>query len=138
MNESSFVTNNKHKIIQDLIEKITVKYQFHPSILIIKNKIKNTNTFCFKHVMPSDINNEIKGLNPSKAITHNNIPSKILRQSAAVTAYTLQLLFNSAISNSEFPENLKLAYVTLVFKKKTRLDKTNYRPVSVFPPETNK
>ena len=79
LNEISLVINNKHKNIQDLIEKIIVKYQFHPSILIIKNKIKNTNTFCFKHVMPSDIKNEIKGLNPNKAITHNNIPSKIPR-----------------------------------------------------------
>ena len=46
----------------------------------------------------------------------------------------MQLLFNNAISNSEFPENLKLADVTPVFKKKDPLDKTNYRPVSVLPP----
>ena len=32
--------------------------------------------------MLSDINNEIKGLNPNKATTHNNIPPKILQQSA--------------------------------------------------------
>ena len=84
--------------------------------------------------MLSDINNEIKGLNLNKAITPNNIPSKILRQSAEVTANTLQLLFNNAISNSEFPENLKLADVTPVFKKSNTLDKTNYRPISVLPP----
>ena len=84
--------------------------------------------------MLSDIKNEIKGLNPNKATTHNNIPPKILRQSAEVTANTLQLLFNNAISNSEFPENLKLADVTPVFKKKDPLDKTNYRPISVLPP----
>ena len=111
--------------------KYQVKYQFHPSILIIKNKIKN---FRFNHVILSDIKNEIKSLNPSKATTHNNIPPKILRQSAEVTGNTLQLLFNNAISNSEFPENLKLADVTPVFKKKDPLDKTNYRPVSVLPP----
>ena len=46
----------------------------------------------------------------------------------------MQLFFNIAISNSEFPENLKLADVTPVFKKKDPLDKTNYRPVSVLPP----
>ena len=84
--------------------------------------------------MRSDIKNEIKGLSPNKATTHNNIPPKILRQSAEVTANTLQLLFNNTISNSEFPENLKLAGVTPVFKKKNPLDKTNYRPVSVLPP----
>ena len=45
----------------------------------------------------------------------------------------MQLLFNNAISNSEFPENLKLA-VTPVFKIKDPLDKTNYKPVSVLLP----
>ena len=83
--------------------------------------------------MLSDIKNEIKGLNPNKAIAHDNIPPKILRQIAEVTANTF-LLFNNAISNSEFPENLKLADVTPVFKKKDPLDKTNYRLVSVLPP----
>ena len=47
---------------------------------------------------------------------------------------TLQLLFDEAISYNEFPENLKLADVTPVFKKKDLLEETNYRPVSVFPP----
>ena len=78
--------------------------------------------------------NEIKSLNPNKATIHNNIPPRILRQRTKVTANTLQLLFNSATSNSEFPENLKLADVTPVFKKKNPLDKTNYKPVSVLPP----
>ena len=68
--------------------------------------------------MLSDLKNQIKDLNSNKATIHNNIPSKILRESAEVTANTLQLLFNNEISNSEFPENLKLADVTSVFKKK--------------------
>ena len=79
----------------------------------------NANTFHFKHVMLLNIKNEIKGLNPNKAITHKIIPPKILRQSPEVIANTLQLLFNNAISNSEFPENLKLVDVPPIFKKKT-------------------
>ena len=55
------------------------------------------------------------------------------RQSAEVTANTLQLLFNNAISSSEFRENLRLTDVTPIFKEKDPLDKTNYRPVSVLP-----
>ena len=133
LNQNSFAINNEHKNIQDPIEKIIVKNQFPPNILIIKNKIENTNTFGFKHIMLSDIKNEIKGLNPNKATTHNNFPPKILRQSAEVTANTLQLLFNNAISSSEFRENLRLTDVTPIFKEKDPLDKTNYRPVSVLP-----
>ena len=133
-NENSFVVNNEPKNMQDSIEKIIVNNQFHPSILITKTKIKNTNTFRFKHFMLSDIKNEIKGLNPNKATTHNNIPPKILGQSDEVTANALMLLFNNAISNSEFPESLKLPDVRPVFNKKDPLAKTNYRPVSVLPP----
>ena len=61
------------------MKNIVLTYQFHPSILIIKNEITNTNTF--EQVMISDIKNEIKGLNLTKATAHNNIPPKILRQS---------------------------------------------------------
>ena len=57
-------------------------------------------------------------MNPNKATTQNNIPPKILRQIAEVTANNLQLLINNAISNNEFPEKLKLADVTPVFNKK--------------------
>ena len=83
--------------------------------------------------MLSDIKNQIKGLNPNEATAHNNIPPKILRRSAEVTANTLQLLFNNTISNSEFPENLKLVDAAPVFKKRDPLNKTNYRPVNVWP-----
>ena len=55
--------------------------------------------------MLSNIKNENKGLNPNKATTHNNIPPKILGQNAEVTANTLRLLCNKAISHSEFPED---------------------------------
>ena len=134
LNENSFVINNEHKNIQDPIEKIIVKYQFYLSILIIKNKTENANIFRFKHVMLSDIKNQIKGQNTKKATTHNNITPKILPQSPEVTAKTLQLLLNNAISSRVFPENLKLADVIPVFKKKDPLDKTNHRPVSVLPP----
>ena len=72
-------------------------------------------------------------MNPNEATTHNNIPPKMLRQSAEVTANTLQLLFDNTISNSEFPENLISVYVAPVFKKRDPLNKTNYRPVNVWP-----
>ena len=44
---------------------------------------------------------------------------------------TLQLLFNNALSNSDFPENLKPVPATPVFKKKDLLEKTDCRPILV-------
>ena len=37
------------------------------------------------------------------------------------------------IQKSDFPQNLKLADITPVYKKNDPLDKTNYRPISIFP-----
>ena len=42
-------------------------------------------------------------------------------------------VFNYSIEKSDFPQNLKLADITPVYKKNDPLDKTNYRPVNVLP-----
>ena len=42
-------------------------------------------------------------------------------------------LFNYSIEKSDFPQNLKLANITPVYKKSDPLDKTNYQPVCVLP-----
>ena len=61
------------------MERNVVK--FHLSILIIKNKMRSTDAFRFEPVTLSDIQNEIKNLNPNKVTTHNNISPKIFRSS---------------------------------------------------------
>ena len=55
------------------------------------------------------------------------------KSSASVSASVLHKLFNDSIERSDFPQNLKLADITPVYKKNDPLDKTNYRPVSVLP-----
>ena len=44
-----------------------------------------------------------------------------------------QANFNNAIETSTFPEQLKYADVKPVFKKDSRTDKKNYRPISILP-----
>ena len=41
--------------------------------------------------------------------------------------------FNSSISTGQFPQNLKLADVTPIFKNGDKQFKANYRPVSILP-----
>ena len=43
--------------------------------------MRSTDTFRFEPVTLSDIQNEIKNLNPNKVTTHNNISPKIFRSS---------------------------------------------------------
>ena len=43
INENSYIVNNESSTILDLVEKAIKKYEVHPSILLIKNKIGNEN-----------------------------------------------------------------------------------------------
>ena len=56
-----------------------------------------------------------------------------MKKSSKVPASVLHKLFNDSIEKSDFPQNLKLADITSVYKKNDLLDKTNYRPDSVLP-----
>ena len=109
------------------------KYEIHPSILLIKNKIGNEKSFKLEAISVSDIAKEIKTINPKKATHFGNSPPKILKLSSDTATNTLQELFNESLSNCEFSDKLKLADITSAFKKKKiPLYKASYRPVSVF------
>ena len=129
--ENSFITNRPLDGITDPIDKAIDKYKFHPSILLIQKHLKNHDVFSFKTVEIGDIEKEINNINPKKATTSNSIPPKIFKKSSKVSVSVLHKLFNDSIEKSDFPQNLKLADITPVYKKNDPLDKTNYRPVSV-------
>ena len=74
---------------------------------------------------------ELLKIDPKKATTGNNIPCKTLKLSVDKSADILQNLFNDMLSTGNFPDNIKLADITPVFKKKDPLKRENYRPVSI-------
>ena len=41
--------------------------------------------------------------------------------------------FNNALSSSKYPEGLKYADITPIFKKDDKTDRANYRPISILP-----
>ena len=60
------LANNDSSTILDLVEKAIKKYEIHPSILLIKNKIGNEKFFKFESISVSDVEKEIKTLSPQK------------------------------------------------------------------------
>ena len=106
------------------------RYEKHPSI----EKIKNTahQIFSFQHVSIDKIKKEIMNLDHTKASQENDIPVKLLKANADIICEIIFTDFNNNLVDI-FPESLKTANVTPVFKKDSRTDKTNYRPVSILP-----
>ena len=76
---------------------------------------------------------EICSLNSKKSAAQNDIPAKIIKKCRRWIAPVLQKLFTEILRPGNFPDRLKLADITPVFKKNIPLQKENYRPVSVLP-----
>ena len=54
----------------------------------------------------------------------------VLYDAAHVYSHRLTIIFNNYIKNSKFPDILKYADITPVFKRGDATDKSNYRPIS--------
>ena len=123
--ENRFITNRSSDGITDPIDKAIEKYKFYPRILLIQKHL-NHDVFSFKKVEIGGIEKQTSNINPKKGATSNSIPPKVLKKYFKVSASVLHKLFNNSIEKSDFPQNLKLADITPVYKKNDPLDKTNY------------
>ena len=101
--------------------------------MLIQSKVTNDSTFFLNEASLCNIAKELRSLNPNKACTFKNIPPKILKESRECYSDILQKLSNNTVSNKEFPDELKLADVTPIYKKDDPNKSKNYRPVSVLP-----
>ena len=72
-------------------------------------------------------------LDVSEVIQESDIPVKIIKANENFFAEAVCFYFNKALENAKFPNCLKLANITPVFKKGARTSKNNYRPVSILP-----
>ena len=130
---NSFLLENTGDL-SNPVEIAIKKFEHHPSILNIKDNISSSSSFTFTQVTFSDIEKEIKSLNPKKASTFQNIPIKHLKETSNICSESLVNIWNNeVISKNLFPSELKLADITPIFKKGDATLAKNYRPVSVLP-----
>ena len=78
-----------------------------------------------------EITNIISSLNSNKASGPNSIPYRILFLLKNEISKQLADLFNISFITGVFPSVLKTAKVVPVFKKDSKLDYNNYRPISL-------
>ena len=120
--------------LSDPVEIAIQKYENYPSIVAIAEKFNFTVCFEFEEVNLKDIEKEILSLNNKKAVAPNSIPAKVLKETSDICSPVLQQIWNDEVlKKCQFPENLKLADITPVFKKEDKNLAKNYRLVSVLP-----
>ena len=92
---------------------------------------ESSSTLFLQPTDKEEIANIISSLNSNKASGPNSIPYRILFLLKNEISKQLADLFNLSFMTGVFPSVLKIAKVVPVFKKDSKLDYSNYRPISL-------
>ena len=89
------------------------------------------NSFSFHAINPEEIMVYMKQFNIKKAMGYDNIPGKIIRLAHKELSVPFANLINTSLSWNVFPDIMKCAEVSPIFKKDDNLLKGNFRSVSI-------
>ena len=81
----------------------------------------------------SEIEKVIKSLDSKKSSDIYGMSEKLLKILSPTISETLSNIFNESFALRVFPDHIKLAMITPIFKGGSKLDVSNYRPVLVLP-----
>lgn len=108
------------------------KHKEHPSVIKIKRYLNKPDThFVFKEVSVNCVERKLRDLNINKSIGCDGIPAKLVRLAHGPLSIPLTHLINKSIRNCVFPDDMKDAEISPVFKVNDSMAKENYRPLSV-------
>ena len=80
-----------------------------------------------------EINDLIAHLDETKTNDSYDIPVKLIKLARHTISLSVSLIANSSFENGIFPQKLKFAKITPIHKGKSKLEFTNYRPISILP-----
>ena len=90
-----------------------------------------TSSFTFDLVNEDEVRKTINSLKTKDSAGHDGISTKLLKVIGPTILKPLTLILNQSLITGIFPENLKVAKVSPLFKKDDKLIMDNYRPVSL-------
>ena len=113
------------------MNNILKKFIFHPSIDKIRKTYECDQKFSFQQVTEERLRQVILSIDGSKGTPVGDITADMLKITLDIHLSLITKIINLSFENGCFPDDLKLAEVSPIFKKNDDLDKENYRPVSV-------
>ena len=89
------------------------------------------NTFTLSDICENDTLKLLYGLKESKASGSDKINARLIKDSGEVICSTLTKLFHRSLQSGIFPDDLKNAIVTPIYKNGDKSDCSSYRPISI-------
>ena len=99
--------------------------RYYQSLNVTKNMFGLTN------VSEDQVSAILCKMSGNKATGLDNLPAKFVKDSTSIITKPLTHVINVSINSGCIPSDLKMARVVPLFKKKSKTDCGNYRPVSV-------
>jgi hypothetical protein len=134
--ETANIFNNHFVSVHKLVSNASVAGEGYDNSSLskfLKSKLKNIPQFAISPVSLEFVYYELNRLDVCKSTGADNINAKFLKLSADIIAPILTKLFNFSISSGDFPISLKIAKVIPIYKRGSKADKCNYRPISILP-----
>ena len=140
----SFDAKNNSEIFKDffgnLAENLIKKLPSSPNLYGInslfsyyKNLNLDLNIFKFDYVSEEVVIDLLNNVEPSKAAGIDNINGRFIKDGANVLAHPVTQLCNLSIKLSSFPLECKIAKLKPIYKKGSKTDPKNFRPISLLP-----
>ena len=146
LKEVSGTTNEHDEVLPDAVND-SVADEFNSYFATIGKKIQldlgikfsfrptpGQGGFAFKDVTPEEIEKLIDNLKTAVATGSDRIPSRILKDLKTTISKDITNLINASFKTSVFPDILKHAIITPIYKDKGSHNSSEfYRPISILP-----
>ena len=91
------------------------------------------NKLNFQTVQPNAIRNLLKLCNVNEAVRIDNVSGRFLKNGVNVLGIPITQICNLSIKLFHFPKDCKVAKLKPYYKKGTKTDPKNFRPISLLP-----
>lgn len=118
----------------EIAEKIvhTLPNAVHTDYITDKLAV-NSSTIFLRPVTPSELISAISSLKNKSSLDYYGMNAKLLKYICDQIAIPLTSIYNMCIAEGVFPYSLKVNKITPVFKKGSKIDMGNYRPIAISP-----
>ena len=125
------ISNIFNIYISSIVSKTKLNFSFSHKYFSDFLKNRSNISLFLSPTDKTEIENVISSLDSNKSVGPNSISIKMLKLLKNDVFSLLSEIFNIAFSSGVFPSTLKAVKVIPVHKKDSKLDFSNYRPISL-------